>query len=224
MGRRVATGGKSEKKGLRKSLKSSRAAKVPRRRAPAATGLEIQLSEALEQQAATASILKTISRTTIDLQAVLDNLVETAANLCRADRVAIRLVKDGAYHHLASFGFSPEQKTFMKQHAWRPDRSSVGGRAVLKGVAVHVMDVKADPELKLMSGRSFENVRSILGAPLMRDGKPIGALILMRRVVQPFTDKQIELATTFADQAVIAIENTRLLNELRQRTDDLTNC
>jgi len=184
--------------------------------------LLIELREAQKQQTATSAILKAISRSAVDLQAVLDALVETAAGLCRADRVAIRLEKEGTYHHLASFGFSAEQKAYMKLHPWRPDRSSVGGRAVLQREAVHVEDVKADPELNLMSGQSFENVRTILGVPLIRDGKPIGALIMTRRVVRPFADKHIELATTFADQAVIAIENARLLNELRQRTDDLS--
>jgi GAF domain-containing protein len=184
--------------------------------------LLIDLREAQKQQTATSGILKAISRSTVDLQAVLNALVESAAALCRADRVAIRLEKEGTYHHLASFGFSEEQKTYMKQHAWRPDRGSVGGRAVLQREAVHVEDVKSDPELNLMSGQSFENVRTILGVPLIRDGKPIGALLMMRRVVQPFSDKHIELANTFADQAVIAIENARLLNELRQRTDDLS--
>jgi GAF domain-containing protein len=188
------------------------------------------LSESLQQQTATADVLKVISRSTFDLHTVLDTLVESAATLCRADRAAIRLEKDGAYHHRASFGFSPEQKEYMQAHAWWPDRSSVGGRAVLAGRSVQVEDVKADPEFKLMSGPGFANVRTTLGVPLMRESAPIGALVLTRSIVRPFTDKHIELVETFADQAVIAIENVRLFEsveahtrELAQSLEDLQN-
>ena len=250
MKRRVATGGKSIKARRRKTLRRRATPAVLRRKHSRDTELRAQLDhskrerdealareaatadvlkrrtreldETREQQTATTNVLKAISHSAIDLQAVLDALAEFVASLCLADRVAIRLEKGGAYHHLASFGFSAEQKTYMKNHAWRPDRSSVGGRAVLQGEAVHVEDIKDDPEFKLMAGRSFKNVRTALGVPLIRDSKPIGAMVLTRRVVQPFTDRHIELATTFAAQAVIAIENARLLNELRQRTDDLS--
>ena len=250
MKRRVATGGKSIKARRRKTLRRRATPAVLRRKHSRDTELRAQLDrskrerdealareaatadvlkrrtreldETREQQTATTNVLKAISHSAIDLQAVLDALAESVASLCLADRVAIRLEKGGAYHHLASFGFSAEQKTYMKNHAWRPDRSSVGGRAVLQGEAVHVEDIKNDPEFKLMAGRSFKNVRTALGVPLIRDSKPIGAMVLTRRVVQPFTDRHIELATTFAAQAVIAIENTRLLNELRQRTDELS--
>ena len=250
MKRRVATGGKSIKARRRKTLRRRATPAVLRRKHSRDTELRAQLDhskrerdealareaaiadvlkrrtreldETREQQTATTNVLKVISRSAVDLQAVLDALAEFVASLCLADRVAIRLEKGGAYHHLASFGFSADQKTYMKNHAWRPDRSSVGGRAVLQGEAVHVEDIKDDLEFKLMAGRSFKNVRTILGVPLIRDSKPIGAMVLTRHVVQPFTDRHIELATMFAAQAVIAIENARLLNELRQRTDDLS--
>ncbi len=168
-----------------------------------------ELAESLQQQTATAEMLKVISRATFDLQALLDTLTESAARLCRADRAAIRLAKDGAYHHVASYGFTPEQKEYMKEHALRPDRGSVTGRVVLQGKAVHVVDTKADAEMRLTVGSGFANVRTVLGVPMLREGTPTGVLILTRSTVEPFTDKQIELVTTFADQAAIAIENVR---------------
>jgi signal transduction histidine kinase len=186
------------------------------------TRLLNELSESLQQQTATADVLKVISRSTFDLQTVLDTLVNSAALLCRADRAAIRLAKNGAYHHVASYGFTLEQKDYMKHHPWTADRGSVGGRAVLEGKAVQIEDVKADPEFRLMTGPGFQNVRTILGVPLVREGVPIGALILTRGAVEPFTDKQIELVTTFADQAVIAIENVRLFDEVQAQKRELS--
>jgi signal transduction histidine kinase len=185
------------------------------------TRLLNELRESLQQQTATADVLKVISRSTFDLQAVLDTLTASAARLCRADRAAIRLAKDGAYHHVASYGFTPEQKEYMKEHALRPDRGSVAGRVVLQGKAIHVVDTKADPEMRLTVGSGFANVRTVLGVPMLREGIPIGVLILTRSTVEPFTDKQIELVTTFADQAVIAIENVRLFDEVQARTREL---
>jgi GAF domain-containing protein/CheY-like chemotaxis protein/anti-sigma regulatory factor (Ser/Thr protein kinase) len=186
------------------------------------TRLLNELRESLQQQTATADVLKVISRSAFDLQSVLDTLTESAARLCRADRAAIRLAKDGAYHHVASYGFTPDQRDYMKQHPWKAGRGSVGGRAMLEGKPVQVIDVKTDPELGLLTQAGFENLRTVMGVPMVREGLPIGALILMRNVIEPFTDKQIELVTTFADQAVIAIENVRLFEEVRQRTDDLS--
>jgi GAF domain-containing protein len=179
------------------------------------------LSESLQQQTATADVLKVISRSTFDLQSVLDTLTESAARLCRADRAAIRLARDGAYHHVSSYGFTPEQKEYMKIHALKPGRGSVAGRVVVEGKAVHVVDTKADPELKLTMASGFANVRTTLGVPMLREGIPTGVLVLTRNIVEPFTDKQIELVTTFADQAVIAIENVRLFEAEQQRTREL---
>ena len=179
------------------------------------------LTESLQQQIATADVLKIISRSTFDLKAVLDTLTASAAHLCRADRAGIRLAKDGAYHHVASYGYTPEQKEYMKEHALKPDRGSVAGRVVLEGKAVHVVDTKADPEMRLTVGSGFANVRTVLGVPMLREGTPIGVLVLTRGTVEPFTDKQIELVTTFADQAVIAIENVRLFDEIQDKSRQL---
>ena len=185
------------------------------------TRLLNELRESVQEQTATADVLKIISRSSFDLQAVLDTLTESAAGLCRADRAVIRLAKDGAYHHVASYGFSREQREYMKEHALKPDRGSVAGRGVLEGKTVHVVDTKADPEMRLTVGSGFANVRTVLGVPMLREGTPAGVLVLTRSTVEPFTDKQIKLVTTFADQAVIAIENVRLFDEVQARTHEL---
>jgi GAF domain-containing protein len=186
------------------------------------TRLLSELRESLQQQTATADVLKVISRSTFDLQAVLDTLVESAARLCRAGRAAIRLAKDGLHYHVANYGFTPAQAEYMKGHPIQADRGSVAGRVLLEGKAVHIEDRGADPEFTLTVPSAFPNVRAILGVPLLREGIPIGVLVLTRSEVEPFTDKQIQLATTFADQAVIAIENVRLFDEVQARTRELS--
>src|SRR5262245_10139516 len=180
--------------------------------------------EAREQPAATSGVLRVVSRSAFDLQAVFDSLVESAARLCRADFASIRLNRDGFFHHVANCGYSPEQNQYMNEHPVpaKPDRGSIVGRVLSAGKPVQIEDTKADPEFRMTNIPGFENVHTHLGVPLLREGKPIGALVLMRGFVEAFTAKQIELVETFAAQAVIAIENTRLLNELRQRTDDLS--
>ena len=180
------------------------------------------LSESLQQQTATADVLKVISRSTFDLQAVLDTLVELAGHLCRADRVAIRLARDGLYHNVASHGFPTKHVAYMRSHPVAADRTSIVGRVVLAGKSVHIPDADADPELTLLQARGVERNRTVLGVPLLRDGKLIGVLVATRLNVETFTDKQIELLTTFADQAVIAIENVRLFDEVQARTRELS--
>jgi two-component system, NtrC family, sensor kinase len=186
--------------------------------------LKRECEEALEQLATTSGVLRVISHSAFDLQAVFDSLVESAARLCRADRASIRLDRDGFFHHVANYGYTAEQHQYMNEHPIpaKPDRGSVVGRVLSAGKAVQIKDTKADPEFRVTNVPGFENVHTTLGVPLLREGKTIGMLVLMRGFVEAFTDKQIELVETFAAQAVIAIENTRLLNELRQRTDDLS--
>jgi GAF domain-containing protein len=207
------------------------ASKAAGRRGLPAAGQETEIArvtrerdEAQEQQTATSEVLRVISRSAFDLQAVFDTLVESAARLCRADRASIRLAKDGFFHHVASYGYTPEQHQYMNEHPVpaRPGRGSIAGRVLSAGKAVQIEDTKADPQFRMTNVSGFENVHTTAGVPLLREGKPIGVLVLMRGFVEAFTDKQIELVETFAAQAVIAIENTRLLNELRQRTDDLS--
>jgi GAF domain-containing protein len=181
-----------------------------------------ELRRSLEQQTATAEVLKTISRSTFDLQTVLDTLVQSAARLCRADRSGIRLAKDGLYYSVASHGYSPEHKARMERETFKVNRSSVVGRVVLDAKSVHLIDSQADPNPELVNRSRSGNIRTLLGVPLQREGMPIGVLLLHRTIVQPFTDEEIGLAETFADQAVIAIENVRLFEAEQQRTRELS--
>src|SRR5262245_41656350 len=178
-----------------------------------------ELRESLQQQTATADVLKVISRSTFDLQAVLDALVAPAARLCEADMAAISRRKGEFFEQLASYGYSPEHSRYIKTNPIPADRGSVSGRTALEGKVVHIVDVQADPDYTL---GDQDSVGTALGVPLLREGAPVGVIILSRKTVRPFTDKQIELATTFADQAVIAIENVRLFDEVQARTRELS--
>jgi signal transduction histidine kinase len=184
------------------------------------TRLLNELREALEQQTATSEVLKVISRSTFDLLAVLDTLVQSAARLCDADMVSIVRLKDSVYRHAASCGLPPDIHAQMLVHQIEPGRGSVAGRVALQGKAVQILDAQADPDYNVEAIQKA-NVRTILGVPLLREGTPIGVLVMMRRNVRPFLDKQIDLVTTFADQAVIAIENVRLFDEIQDKNRQL---
>ncbi len=168
-------------------------------------------------------MLKVISRSAFDLQTVLDTLVESAARLCEADMAAITRQKGDAYFRAGSYGFSPEFMNYVKDIPVKAERATIIGRTLLEGKVTHVPDVHSDPDYSFSEGQRLSgDPRTILGVPLLREGNPVGALALLRRAVRPFTDKQIELVTTFADQAVIAIENVRLFDEVQARTRDLS--
>jgi signal transduction histidine kinase len=180
-----------------------------------------ELSESLQQQTATADVLKVISRPAFDLRSVLQTLVESAARLCDADKATITRERDGAFYSAEAYGFSREFMDYIKNIPIEPERGSASGRALLEGRVIHIPDVKADPEYTWVETQRRGDYRTILCVPMLREGVPIGVLILTRSEARPFADKQIELVTTFADQAAIAIENVRLFDEIQDKSRQL---
>jgi signal transduction histidine kinase len=161
------------------------------------------------------------SRSTFDLRAVLNTLVESVARLCEADMAAIRRPKGSAFLHVASHGQPSDFDEYLRGHPIEPERGSVAGRVLLEGKPIHIPDVQTDPEFRMAGIARRAGFNTFLGLPLLREGNPIGVIVLGRKAIKPFSDKQIELATTFADQAVIAIENVRLFDEIQDKSHQL---
>jgi GAF domain-containing protein len=226
--RRSKTSGKSSKARRRQAVSKRGKALVSRHRSSASdqknkiAQVIRERDQSLEQLAATADVLKLLSRANFDLQSVLDKVAESAARLCDAEMAGITREHEGAYYYASVYNYPPQLHAFIRNLRHERSRGSVTGRALLEGKTVHVPDVRRDPEYAMRDFAQKAGFRTALGVPILRDGTAIGVIVLTRSQVRPFSEKQIELVRMFAAQAVIAIENARLLSELRRRTADLS--
>ena len=228
MRRSNKTGGKAAKARSEKTLTRRNARKTRRRgsSSPAELKAEVtrllsELSESQAQQSATADVLKVISRSALDLPAVLDTLIASACRLCDADIGTIRYEDGPEYGLAATYGCKPGWRKHFASYSAKPDRASVFGQTILKGSTVHIPDVLEDVDYDRPQAQKLMNLRAALGVPLLRDGRVFGVVNLFRSKPRPFAPKQIELAETFADQAVIAIENVRLFEAEQLRSAEL---
>jgi signal transduction histidine kinase len=185
------------------------------------TRLLNELRQSLQQQTATADVLKVISRSTFDLQTVLQTLIESATKLCDADQGTISRQKGGVFYRAEAYGYSREFTDYVRSIPVEPERGTILGRALLDGKVVHIQDVQNDREYTFAEAQRLGGFRTALGVPMLREGVPIGVFALTRSEVRPFTEKQIQLARTFADQAAIAIENVRLFDEIQDKSRQL---
>jgi signal transduction histidine kinase len=185
------------------------------------TRLLNELRESLQQQTATADVLKVISRSTFDLRSVLQTLVESAGRLCGADYATITRQKDGVLFFAEAYGYSSEFIEYVKAMPVERGRGTATGRALLEGRVIHIADVLADPDYTWAEAQRLGGFRTVLSVPMLREGIPTGVLTLTRSEVRPFSEKQIELVSTFADQAAIAIENVRLFDEIQDKSHQL---
>jgi GAF domain-containing protein len=180
-----------------------------------------ELEESLEYQTAISDVLRVISGSSFDIQPVFDTISATAARLCGSDAATITMREGEVYRYVARSCIGDEQWAKLPQRRFVPGRETLTGRVLLEGRVVQIADIREDPDYAVPESVAGGS-RSVLGVPLLREGAVVGTISLVRRRVEPFTERQIELVRTFADQAVIAIENARLLGELQARTDELT--
>jgi two-component system NtrC family sensor kinase len=179
------------------------------------------LTVALEQQTATAEVLSVMSRSKFDLMPILQSVVNTAAKLCRADQAVIFRLEDGLYHFAAGFSLVPEYLEIERANPIAPGPGTAIGRAAISRTVVRIEDAMGDPDYAMKDEATIAHLHSIIGVPLLRDGEPIGVIALARCRVEPFSDREVDLITTFADQAAIAIENVRLFESVEARTREL---
>src|SRR5262249_49155620 len=181
-----------------------------------------EVQESLDYQTAISDVLNVISRSPNELQAVIDAILQTAGRLCEAEHALFFKLQDGKYHLVGSNNVGAHYVEYLFEHSITPGRGSLVGRTAVERKTVHLPDCLADPEYDMLESQQVGGQRTMLGGPLLRDGVVIAVISLQRNYVKPFTDRQIELITTFADQALIAIENVRLFDDVQARTRELS--